>query len=328
MLGIEGSDPGKSTAFDWPSGTAYQINSPIFPLQPPPPTASSRICFTNSPHPQHARMQTQPLPVILSCCRGAAAEKEADTGSHSRSPRSPSSSGGSLLERVPPRVPLQSSKSLVSPCGREGTNSARVRLCFAAATLSFSLFLSALRTNGKKSKESASEPGHLQRFYPVKRKIPSSGSPPLSLLTSSLALSSQLRCPKLSRLGGEEEEEEEEEKEEETEGRLSLTSPQRDSLLRISDQANLPVKCDLVSGYTLQLCVIPTATKQTVNFGAPPRLTLASASCVRPDCRASQLVSENCSADFWDGTLKLFPPRTCNHIQLIGHHTVEEESTR
>lgn len=51
----------------------------------------------------------------------------------------------------------------------------------------------------------------------------------------------------------------------------------------------------------------PYSNKADSLSGAPPRLTLASASCVQPDCRALQLVSENCSAAFWDGTLKLFP---------------------
>lgn len=64
MLRIEGSEPGKSTAFDWPPGTAYQINNanpsttrslilnPLhsFPIHPVLRHARIRM-YTNTPPP-------------------------------------------------------------------------------------------------------------------------------------------------------------------------------------------------------------------------------------------------------------------------------------
>lgn len=62
------------------------------------------------------------------CCRKGAVEKEADTGSHPRSHRSPLSSVGSLRVSLCAQGISQSSKFLV-PSYR----SSSVRLCFAAA---------------------------------------------------------------------------------------------------------------------------------------------------------------------------------------------------
>ncbi|KAJ4944009.1 hypothetical protein JOQ06_012559 [Pogonophryne albipinna] len=49
------------------------------------------------------------------------------------------------------------------------------------------------------------------------------------------------------------------------------------------------------------------SNKADSESGTPPCLTLPRSTCVRPDCGASQLVPERCSAGFWDFTLKLFP---------------------
>lgn len=48
MPGIEGSQPGKSTAFDWPPGTAYQINKlPTIPLCEPPASADTSLVLVS-----------------------------------------------------------------------------------------------------------------------------------------------------------------------------------------------------------------------------------------------------------------------------------------